>query len=161
MLPQALKSTKHTEAEATENGAQPHRQKSSCKMKFVSEEDCSCAGKFRERLQDQGVSIKPGISLGKGLHEGSSMHTLQKSNSGASATMGLSKSAEDEAKDLYNRLSNILNERQKPEECSDRSNINSPPDIAEEYWEPLTMEALVQQGKKTLNVVNSEKWYLT
>ena len=130
-------------------------------MKFVSEEDCSCAGKFRERLQDQGVSIKTGISLGKGLHEGSSMHTLQKNNSEISTTMGLSKSAEDEAKELYNRLSNILNERQKPEECLDRNNSNALTDIAKEYWEPLTMEALVQQGKKTLNVVNSEKWYLT
>ena len=144
-----------------EKNTYSYRQRANSKIKFVSEDDCRCTGNFRERLQDQGVIIKTGISMeGNHLHKSNSMYSIKKTNSENSAAKKDSKSAEDEAKDLYYRLNNILNERRESEVSLHKDKTGAMPDTSAEDWEPLTIEALVQQGKKTFDVSSVEKWYM-
>ena len=137
------------------------RQRADSRVKFVSEDDCRCAGNFKGRLKDQGITIKTGISMaGNQLHNSNSTHSIYKTNPEKSAAKRTSKSAEDEAKDLYTRLSNILNERQESGSSPHKDKTGAIPDTATENWEPLTIEALVQQGKKTFDVSDVDRWYM-
>lgn len=126
------------------------------KMKFVSEDECRCPGQFRERLEDLGISIKTGISLLDKEYKANSNFSIKRSSSEINASKKASKSAEDEAKDLYDRLNDILHESRRSDdnketemECRDN-----------QLWEPLTMDALIQQGKKTIEVPQTEEWYI-
>ena len=136
-----------------------HVDKADSKMRFISEEDCRCAGQFRERLEDLGVTIKTGISMVDKGYQSNSQHSMKGGTSDINATKKASKSAEDEANDLYNRLSNILLERQKSEGFISEQKC-SKVDGEGKSWEPLTMEALIQQGNRTVEVLNLKKWYL-
>ena len=127
----------------------------------MSEDDCRCEGSFKERLQELGITVKTGISiLDKGFRGNSTMHSLQKSHSEVGPAKKTSATAEDEAKDLYDRLNSILYERQESETSSCKDKNCMIPDNVSESWEPLTMQALIQQGKKTVEVLSFDKWHM-
>ena len=157
-LIQASKESDGWKAAYEERQSQEHAEKNDPRLKFVSEDSCRFPGQFRERLEDLGVTIKTGISLGDKSAKSTKNFSIKRGISDTSSSNKLLKTAEDEAKDLYDRLSNILFEKQRSLDCI-TAEKESGKDSREQTWQPLTLDALIQQGKRSIDVTSRHNWY--
>ena len=130
-----LKRETHTVAE---NGS---------KIKFVSEEDCRCSGSFRERLEDIGVSCNIGISMADKAFKGSSSSYSIRRKPDYKTELGNWK-----AETSFNADDKLCN----TDSLANRNGVINQDDVTnqtrKELWEPLTMEALMLDGRQTIDV---------
>ncbi|XP_065066652.1 uncharacterized protein LOC135692457 [Rhopilema esculentum] len=127
-----LKRETHTVAE---NGS---------RIKFVSEEDCRFSGSFRERLEDIGVSCNIGISMADKAFKSSSSSYSMRRKPDYKTELGNRK-----AETSFNANDKLRNADSL---ATENGVINVTSQTRKELWEPLTMEALMLDGRQTINV---------
>lgn len=104
-------------------------------VRFVSEDECRCDGKFRDRMEEIGVTIKTGISMVEMRYNSNSAHSVKESARSHSNVILKTKNTK---RVNTNRMHNAVTPR-------DSRDILDLQESA--IWEPLTMEALVQNKK--------------
>eukprot|EP00794_Sanderia_malayensis_P006060 gene6060-6762_t len=100
---------------------------SALKIRYLSEEDCTSSGMFRERMMELGIVVNSGISMNKSLH---------------SVNIG---------SNLVNKEHDSLITTTTPSTCTILINSESSSQCVEQ-WQPLTMQAIEEHRAP----VNSE-----
>ena len=104
-------------------------------IRFVSEDECRCDGKFRDRMEEMGVTMKTGISMVDVNYNRSNVHSVKES----------AKSHTNEILKPENPSIVITSSMYNPTTARDSQETIHKRDSA--LWEPLTMEALIQNKK--------------
>ena len=104
-------------------------------IRFVSEDECRCDGKFRDRMEEMGVTMKTGISMVDVNHNRSNPHSVK----------GSAKSHTNEVLRTGNPDIVITSGMYYPTTMRDSKETLDKQESV--LWEPLTMEALIQNKK--------------